>query len=68
MSTVSRMVKDDLEPLARALTRLGLKVVPVDFRCVEPDEYATLVKWAIRRLEEESGEPVDTALQWDTPK
>lgn len=41
-STVSRLKTTHLEEMALMLATLGLKVVPAEFRCVNPDAYAFL--------------------------
>lgn len=41
-STVSRLKTERLEEVALFLAVLGLKVVPVEFKCVNPDAYAFL--------------------------
>jgi hypothetical protein len=41
-STVSRFKTDRLEEAAMFLAHLGLKVVPAEFKCVEPSAYAFL--------------------------
>jgi hypothetical protein len=66
VSTVSRLVTTDLEQTIKAMTAVGYKMVPVEYRCVDPDEYAQLKKWAIRRLE--SNDEGDTNLHWDAPR
>lgn len=65
-SGVSRMKHGEYERVARLLTVLGLKPVPIVWKCVDPEEYAQLKKWAIRRLEMNDDSP-DTGLHWDTP-
>ena len=41
-STVSRLKTTHLEEMELMLATLGLKVVPAEFRCVNPDAYAFL--------------------------
>lgn len=41
-STVSRIKTERLEEVALFLAVLGLKVVPAEFKCVNPDAYAFL--------------------------
>jgi hypothetical protein len=41
-STVSRIKTERLEEAVLFLAHLGLKVVPADFRCVDPAAYAFL--------------------------
>lgn len=41
-STVSRIKTERLEECLTFLAHLGLKVVPADFKCVEPSAYAFL--------------------------
>ena len=62
-SGVSRMKKEDFQRIARLLTDLGLKPVPVAAKLVDPEEYAQLKKWAIRTLEMPNADD-DTGLHW----
>lgn len=41
-STVSRLKTERLEECVLLLAHLGLKVVPTDFKCVNPEAYAFL--------------------------
>lgn len=41
-STISRLKNERLEECLRLLAHLGLKVVPSEFRCVNPEAYAFL--------------------------
>ncbi len=41
-STVSRMKTDHLDQMALFLAHLGLKVVPTEFKCVNPAAYEFL--------------------------
>lgn len=41
-STVSRIKNDQLDKVLLLLAHLGLKVVPTEFRCVDPATYAFL--------------------------
>lgn len=41
-STVSRLKTGHLEELALMLATLGLKVVPTEYKCVNPEAYAFL--------------------------
>jgi hypothetical protein len=41
-STVSRIKTERLEEVVLFLAHLGLKVVPSDFKCVDPSAYAFL--------------------------
>ena len=43
-STVSRLKTERLEEVVLLLAHLGLKVVPSDFRCVDPSAYDFLVR------------------------
>ena len=43
-STVSRIKTDRLEEVLIFLSHLGLKVVPAEFKCVEPSAYAFLTQ------------------------
>ena len=43
-ATVNRLLNDHLENFAALLAERGLKVVPVAFKCVEPEAYAFLTK------------------------
>lgn len=41
-ATVSRMKNERMEDCLRLLAHLGLKVVPAEFKCVDPAAYAFL--------------------------
>lgn len=41
-STISRIKTERLEEVALMLAHLGLKVVPANFKCVNPEAYAFL--------------------------
>ncbi|MGC4075437.1 MAG: hypothetical protein QM702_00065 [Rubrivivax sp.] len=41
-ATVNRLVNEHLDKLASVMAHLGLKVVPADYRCVDPEAYAFL--------------------------
>lgn len=41
-STISRIKSERLEEVAQLLAHLGLKVVPAEFKCVDPAAYAFL--------------------------
>jgi hypothetical protein len=41
-STISRIKTERMEEVLRLLAHLGLKVVPADYKCVNPDAYAFL--------------------------
>lgn len=41
-ATVNRLLNDHLENFAALLAQLGLKVVPAEFRCVDPAAYEFL--------------------------
>lgn len=43
-STVSRIKTDRLEEVLMFLSHLGLKVVPAEYKCVEPSAYAFLTQ------------------------
>jgi hypothetical protein len=43
-STISRIKNERLQEVALLLACLGLKVVPTEFKCVDPDAYAFLTK------------------------
>lgn len=43
-ATVNRLLNDHLENFAALLSQIGLKVVPAEFKCVEPEAYAFLTK------------------------
>lgn len=43
-STVSRIKNERLQEVAQLLSCLGLKVVPNEFKCVDPEAYAFLTK------------------------
>jgi hypothetical protein len=43
-STISRLKTERMEEVVTLLAHLGLKVVPTDFRCVNPEAYAFLVQ------------------------
>lgn len=49
-STVSRMKDKELEQLAKLLAVLGLKVVPVEMRCFDPDAIGAILALAKARL------------------
>jgi hypothetical protein len=61
-STVSRLLTDHLDRLAQVLAHAGLKVVPENFRCVDPEvahAIEVLHDKAMRRV----GSPV--SLMWE---
>ncbi len=61
-STISRLLSDHLDKLALVLAHSGLKVVPMEFQCVDPvraQAMATMYEAAIKRV----GNPVE--LLWD---
>ena len=41
-ATVHRLLNDHLEGFASVLAHLGLKVVPAEFKCIDPDAFAFL--------------------------
>ncbi len=43
-STVSRIKTERMEEVLTLLAHLGLKVVPADYKCVNPDAYAFLTR------------------------
>lgn len=51
-STVSRIKTERLEEVVTMLAHLGLKVVPGDFRCVNPEAYAFLTSTHERVMRE----------------
>lgn len=51
-STVSRIKTERLEEVITALAHLGLKVVPADFKCVNPEAYAFLTSTHERVMRE----------------
>lgn len=40
--TVNRLINEHLDKFAAVLAHLGLKVVPAEFKCMDPDAYAFL--------------------------
>lgn len=61
-STVSRMKDGEISRYSQMLAVLGLKVVPVEVRCFDPDEVGALLFHARKRLE---GMTNPDELQWD---
>jgi hypothetical protein len=51
-STVSRIKTERLEECVLLLAHLGLKVVPADFKCVNPEAYAFLTSTHERVMRE----------------
>lgn len=51
-STVSRIKTERLEEVVLLLAHLGLKIVPADFKCVNPDAYAFLTRTHERVMRE----------------
>jgi hypothetical protein len=51
-STVSRIKTERLEEVLLLIAHLGLKVVPADFRCVNPEAYAFLTSTHERVMRE----------------
>ena len=51
-STVNRIKTERLEEVVLLLAHLGLKVVPTDFRCVNPEAYAFLTSTHERVMRE----------------
>jgi DNA-binding XRE family transcriptional regulator len=43
-ATVNRIKTERMEDVLALLTHLGLKVVPAEFKCVDPEAYAFLTK------------------------
>lgn len=41
-ATVTRLLSDHLDNFGALLSQLGLKVVPTEYRCVDPEAYAFL--------------------------
>lgn len=50
-STVSRIKTERLEECLTFLAHLGLKVVPAEFKCVEPSAYAFLTATHTRLMQ-----------------
>ena len=51
-STVNRIKTERLEEVLQMLAHLGLKVVPADFKCVNPEAYAFLTSTHERVMRE----------------
>lgn len=51
-STINRIKTERLEEVLQMMTHLGLKVVPAEFRCVDPDAYAFLTRTHERVMRE----------------
>lgn len=51
-STINRIKTERLEEVLLMLAHLGLKVVPADFRCVNPEAYAFLTSTHERVMRE----------------
>jgi len=58
-ATVNRLLNEHLDNFTGVLAQLGLKVVPHDFKCVDPDTYTFLTR-AHQRVMEKAPE-----LIWD---
>lgn len=59
-STISRLLSEHLDKFAGVLAHAGLKVVPVEHRCVSPETYAFLTATHERVMR------VAPSLIWDT--
>lgn len=51
-STISRIKTERLEEVVTFLAHLGVKCVPVDFKCVNPEAYAFLTRTHERVMRE----------------
>lgn len=51
-STISRIKTERMEEVLTLLSHLGLKVVPADYKCVNPDAYAFLTRTHERVMRE----------------
>lgn len=58
-STINRIKTERLEEVLLMLAHLGLKVVPAEFKCVDPEAYAFLTKTHERVMR------VQPQLIWD---
>lgn len=58
-ATVNRIKTERLEDVLLMLAHLGLKVVPAEYKCVDPESYAFLTKTHERVMR------VQPALIWD---
>ena len=58
-ATVNRIKTERMEDVLALLTHLGLKVVPAEFKCVDPEAYAFLTKTHERVMR------VQPQLIWD---
>lgn len=58
-STINRIKTERLEEVLLVLAHLGLKVVPAEFKCVDPDAYAFLTRTHERVMR------VQPQLIWD---
>lgn len=45
-SKISRLMNGDLALFAQLLALCGLKVVPAEWRCADPDKIESVLKWA----------------------
>lgn len=45
-STISRLKTDHLDTFSKVLAHLGLKVVPIEMKCYEPDQIAAVFTMA----------------------
>jgi len=59
---ISTAQRTDWEAIAIRLTALGLKPVPVEARCVLPDDFAFMRKATIERLQQT--DEGDTGIDW----
>lgn len=62
-ATVSRM-KDDVPRFAGMLSRLGLKVVPVEMKCYDENTLASILQLAQQRMAQLQT-PSQLAQDWD---
>lgn len=61
-STVSRL-KDQIEPVMRLVTQLGLKVVPAEMKCYSPRELDAM--FVLAKANMNRADSVDDVLRWD---
>lgn len=64
-STISKMKAGDLELVSRILSYCGLKVVPVEMRCFNPEKIGAILTLAKDNLANISG---PEALTWEDPE
>lgn len=63
-ATVSRWKSEQLEHCAKALAILGLKIVPIEMRCMDPKKIGAILELAKSHLAEIQG---PEGLSWDDP-